>query len=78
MYLYIVNQGKLKKRIMTKAEIKKGQIVNVIYNGIEEFAEVLNVYHYENYSSILTNVLTDTKKVKHTFDLPEILSIHSN
>lgn len=62
----------------TQSKIKKGQIVNVMYKGVEEFAEVLSVYHYENYSSILTAVLTDTGRVKHTFDLPEILSIHSN
>jgi len=63
---------------MKNSDIKKGQIVNVIYKGTEEFAEVLSVFHYENYSSILTAVLTDTGRQKHTFDLPEILSIHAN
>ena len=63
---------------MKTLNIKKGHIVNVTYNGSEEFAEVLNVSKYENYTRVLTLVMTDRKPVKHTFDLQDILSIHSN
>lgn len=58
--------------------VKKGQIVNVNYKGVEEFAEVLNVNKYVGYTRVLTAVLTDNGRVKNTFDLSDILSIHSN
>jgi len=63
---------------MKNLKIKKGQIVSVIYKGVEEFAEILNVSKYDGYSRVLTAVLTDNGRVKNTFDLIDILSIHSN
>lgn len=63
---------------MKTQQIEKGQIVNVMYKGIHEFAEVLNVSKYVGYTRVLTAVLTDKGRVKNTFDLTDILSIHSN
>ena len=59
--------------IMKKSILLKGQIVSTIYKGYEESAEVLSVNKQQGYISVLLNIFTDEKAIKHTVDISEII-----